>query len=70
MDGLNIGDLDVLMGVVEQVGLPAAEARDVLEQRLMQTAVDDDWRYARSCWRDKRADLCRGDERRYRRPAL
>ncbi len=48
VDGLNIGDLDVLVGVVEQVGLPAAEARDVLERRLMQTAVDDDWRYART----------------------
>ncbi len=48
VDGLNIGDLDVLMGVVEKVGLPVSEAREVMEQRLMETAVDDDWRYARS----------------------
>jgi predicted DsbA family dithiol-disulfide isomerase len=48
VDGQNIGDLDVLLGVVEKVGLAAEEAREVMEQRLMQTAVDDDWRYARS----------------------
>ncbi len=48
VDGQNIGDMDVLMGVVEKVGLPLEEARDVLEQRLMQSAVDDDWRRALS----------------------
>ena len=47
VDGLNIGDLDVLMGVVEKVGLPLDEAWEVLEGRLMRTAVDEDWRYAR-----------------------
>jgi len=48
VDGQNIGELDVLLGVVEKVGLAAEEAREVMEERLMQTAVDDDWRYARS----------------------
>ena len=48
VDGQNIGELNVLMGVVEKVGLPVKEASEVIEQRLMQTAVDTDWRYARS----------------------
>ena len=48
VDGLNIGDVDVLLEIVENVGLPVAEAREVLEGRLMQTAVDEDWQHARS----------------------
>jgi predicted DsbA family dithiol-disulfide isomerase len=44
----NIGDVEVLMGVVEQVGLPVEEARQMLKQRLMRPAVDADWQYARS----------------------
>ncbi len=48
VDGQNIGELDVLMRVVKKVGLPLEEAREVIEKRLMQTAVDTDWRYARS----------------------
>ena len=46
--GLNIGDLDVLLGIVEAVGLPVEEARVVLEERRMKTAVDEDWRHALS----------------------
>ena len=34
VDGLNIGELDVLLGVVEKVGLPVEEARDVLERQV------------------------------------
>jgi len=37
-----------LVRSAEQVGLPVDEARDVLEQRAMQAAVDADWRYALS----------------------
>ena len=48
VDGGNIGDSDVLMGVVEKVGLAVEDASEILEQRLMKTAVDDNWRYARS----------------------
>ena len=48
VDGQNIGDVDILLGVVEKIGLPVDEARVVIEQRSMQTAVDADWRYARS----------------------
>jgi predicted DsbA family dithiol-disulfide isomerase len=46
VDGQNIGDKEVLLRVVEQVGLPLEEAREVLEQRLKETAVDADWRRA------------------------
>lgn len=48
VDGQNIGELDVLLGVVENVGLPVEEAWETIEKRTMQTAVDSDWRYARS----------------------
>ncbi len=47
VDGRNIGDVDVLLDVVRQVRLPVEEAREVLEERLMQTAVDQDWQFAR-----------------------
>lgn len=46
VDGLNIADSSVLLRVVEQVGLDPEEARVVLEQRTMKTAVDADWRHA------------------------
>ena len=48
VDNLNIGAVDVLLKIVEKVGLPVAEAREVLEGRLMQSAVDDNWEHARS----------------------
>lgn len=48
VEGQNIGDVEVLVHVAEQVGLQVAKARQVLEQRLMRSAVDDDWQYARS----------------------
>jgi predicted DsbA family dithiol-disulfide isomerase len=48
VDGQNIGDLEVLLQVIEEVGLPVDEARETLEQRLMRSAVDADWQYARS----------------------
>jgi predicted DsbA family dithiol-disulfide isomerase len=46
VDGLNIGDVQVLLRLVEAVGLDVEEAREVLEQRTMKTAVDADWRHA------------------------
>ena len=48
VDGQNIGDVDVLMRVVEQVGLPVNEAREMIEKRAMRSAVDADWQHARS----------------------
>jgi predicted DsbA family dithiol-disulfide isomerase len=48
VDGLNIGDIAALLSIVEKVELPLDEARQVLEKRTMKTAVDQDWRHARS----------------------
>ena len=47
VDGLNIGDVDVLLDVVQQVGLSVEEARTVLTERTMQNAIDADWQHAR-----------------------
>jgi predicted DsbA family dithiol-disulfide isomerase len=47
VDGRNVGDMDVLIDVVERVGLPTDEARHVLTQRTMRPAIDADWQYAR-----------------------
>ena len=40
--GQNIGDVSVLVGLADSVGLPPDEARDVLDQRLFSEAVDED----------------------------
>lgn len=48
VDGRNVGEVEVLLDVVERVGLPVDEARDVLEKRTMRPTVDADWEYARS----------------------
>jgi predicted DsbA family dithiol-disulfide isomerase len=45
--GRNIGDIDVLVGIAQSVGLPADEARAVLTERRFKDAVDADW--AKSC---------------------
>jgi len=46
VEGLNIGEVEVLMGVVAQAGLPVDEAREVLAKRMMRQAIDADWQYA------------------------
>jgi len=43
VDGKNIGDVDLLVDIAASVGLPAAEARAVLEERRFKDAVDADW---------------------------
>ena len=43
----NIGDPDVLLGIVEANGLPVEDARKVLEERTFKDAVDEDWRKSR-----------------------
>ena len=48
VDGANIGDLDVLLEVVERVGMPRDEAKTVLSERKMQSAVDADWARSRA----------------------
>ena len=45
--GKNIGDVSVLVDLAESVGLPAKEARDLLEERRFSEAVDEDWWKAR-----------------------
>ena len=46
VDGKNIGDVDVLVGIAESVGLPGDRAREVITQRTRRAAVDADWRKA------------------------
>ncbi len=48
VDGRNLHEQDVLLGVVERVGLPLDEAKEVLESRTMRQAIDDDWQHALS----------------------
>jgi len=43
IDGLNIARIENLLAVVRQVGLPEADAREVLVSRKFRTAVDADW---------------------------
>jgi predicted DsbA family dithiol-disulfide isomerase len=43
VDGLNIGDADVLAGIAESVGLSREAAKEVLEKRSFKEAVDADW---------------------------
>ncbi len=47
VDARNIGDPDVLLEIVEAVGLPVEEARTVLEERSFKAAVDADWQNSR-----------------------
>jgi predicted DsbA family dithiol-disulfide isomerase len=46
-DGANISDIDTLVGIAEKAGLPADEARAVLENRSYSEQVDADWERAR-----------------------
>ena len=47
VDGLNIGDAGVLVGLAKKAGLPEDQAREVLEKRLFREAVDADWAKSR-----------------------
>ena len=47
VDGLNIGDADVLLGISKTIGLPENAAREVLEKRTFKGAVDADWEKSR-----------------------
>jgi len=47
VDGLNIGDLEVLVTIAAKAGLPADKAREVLEKRSFKDAVDADWAKSR-----------------------
>jgi len=43
VDAKNIGDPEVLVEIAASVGLPADQAREVIEQRTYKDAVDADW---------------------------
>jgi predicted DsbA family dithiol-disulfide isomerase len=43
VDGKNIAKTDVLMGLVNAVGLPEIEARESLQMRAFKESVDSDW---------------------------
>jgi len=43
VDARDIGDPDVLVEIAASVGLPAAQAREVLDKRTHKAAIDADW---------------------------
>ena len=43
VDGQNIGQVGVLIGIAESIGLSGSEAREVIEERKFRKAVDADW---------------------------
>ncbi len=47
VDGLNIGDIDVLVKIAEAVGLSGEAAREVLTSRGFSASVDEDWEKSR-----------------------
>ena len=47
VNGRNIGELDTLVEIATSVGLPADDARKVLEARAMSKAIDADWSNSR-----------------------
>jgi predicted DsbA family dithiol-disulfide isomerase len=47
VEARNIGDPEVLVEIAQSVGLPAAQAREVLEQRSYKDAIDADWNKSR-----------------------
>jgi predicted DsbA family dithiol-disulfide isomerase len=47
VDVRNIGDPEVLVDIATSVGLPAAQAREVLDKRTHKAAIDADWEKSR-----------------------
>jgi predicted DsbA family dithiol-disulfide isomerase len=47
VEARNIGDPDVILDIVKQVGLPADAAREVIEKGTFKDAVDEDWALSR-----------------------
>lgn len=48
VDGRNIGDAGELVKIAESVGLAGDKAREVIENRTYQAAVDADWQKSRA----------------------
>ena len=47
VDAKNIGDVDTLVAIASDVGLPADEARSVLEERRFKEIIDEHWARSR-----------------------
>jgi len=47
VEARNIGDPEVLVEIAQSVGLPAEQAREVLERRSYEDAIDADWNKSR-----------------------
>ncbi len=47
IDKKNIGNLEVLVDLAKQIGLPVSEARSALENRTFEEAIDADWAKSR-----------------------
>ena len=47
-DGRNIAEIPTLLDLVKGVGLPPVEAKEVLQNRTFQYAVDRDWARSRA----------------------
>jgi predicted DsbA family dithiol-disulfide isomerase len=47
VEARNIGDPEVLVEIAVSVGLPAAQAREVLKKRTHKAAIDADWEKSR-----------------------
>ena len=47
VDARNIGNVDVLLEIVEEAGLSVDAAREVLDSRKFKVAVDEDWAKSR-----------------------
>lgn len=47
VDAKNVGDPQVLIDIAVSVGLPEADAREVIEKRTFKEAVDADWAKSR-----------------------
>ena len=47
VDAKNIGDPEVLVDIAKSVGLPADQAREVIEKRTHKASVDADWEKSR-----------------------
>ena len=47
VDGKNIGDVEVLGGLAEKIGLNSEETKEVLYKRSFKESVDQDWEKSR-----------------------
>ncbi len=48
VDGTDIDSIDALVGIAKRVGLPADDARRILNERAFCAAVDRDWAHSRA----------------------